>query len=101
MLEISQEYCIPSSHPCLAGHFPNSPIVPGVVILDYTGALLRNWKTKTRIKTLSQAKFHHPLYPEQSFIIHLMQTTEHSIKFKCLRAEDKLLSGTFIIETTI
>ncbi|MCF6250824.1 MAG: hypothetical protein L3J75_06070 [Methylococcaceae bacterium] len=100
MSEISQEYCIPSSHPSLAGHFPKSPIVPGVVLLDYTSTLICHWKNRIRIKSLSQAKFHHPLYPEQLFTIHLTQSTEKSIKFECLKAEEKLLSGTFIIETT-
>ena len=32
--------CIASDHPCLAGHFPGRPIVPGVVVLDHVIAAL-------------------------------------------------------------
>lgn len=31
----SFKFVISNEHPSLAGHFPNNPIVPGVVILDY------------------------------------------------------------------
>ena len=28
------QFSIPLEHPCLPGHFPRQPVVPGVVILD-------------------------------------------------------------------
>src|SRR5207248_713819 len=31
---------IPTDHPSLAGHFPNAPIAPGVVVLDEVAAAL-------------------------------------------------------------
>jgi 3-hydroxyacyl-[acyl-carrier-protein] dehydratase len=102
--QISETYLIPGTHPCLAGHFPAAPIVPGVVLLDYARALLQTWQPQCRIKTLSQAKFLQPLSPEQSFIITLTQVSEHKIKFECLRKDAKscvstpLIYGTFIVE---
>lgn len=104
MLQISETYLIPANHPSLDGHFPNAPIVPGVVLLDYARELLQTWQPQIRIKTLSQAKFLQPLPPQQSFTITLTQISEQKIKFECVRKDAKscvsiaLIYGTFIVE---
>ncbi len=98
MSQISESYSIPASHPCLAGHFPDAPIVPGVVLLDYARDLLQIWQPHSRIKTLSQAKFLQPLPPQQRFTITLTQISTQTIKFECLTETEKLISGTFIVE---
>jgi 3-hydroxymyristoyl/3-hydroxydecanoyl-(acyl carrier protein) dehydratase len=96
--QISETYLIPSTHPCLAGHFPDAPIVPGVVLLDYARDLLQIWQPQTRIKTLTQAKFLQPLSPQQRFTITLTQVSAQKIKFECLSEAHKLICGTFIVE---
>jgi 3-hydroxymyristoyl/3-hydroxydecanoyl-(acyl carrier protein) dehydratase len=102
--QISETYCIPADHPCLAGHFPDAPIVPGVVLLDYARLLLHNWQPTIRIKTLSQAKFLQPLSPQQGFTINLTQVSAQTVKFECVRTDAKscvsiiLIYGTFIVE---
>lgn len=105
MSQISETYVIPANHPCLAGHFPDAPIVPGVVLLDYARELLQTWQPQSRIKTLSQAKFLQPLSPQQDFTITLTQVSEQRIKFECLSREANkaslsttLICGTFIVE---
>lgn len=48
-------------HPSLAGHFPDRPIVPGVVILDLAIEIAeRHGWTVTAVRT---AKFHEVLEP--------------------------------------
>ena len=99
MHKISHEYLIPLSHPCLAGHFPGNPVVPGVVLLDYVRELLQQWQPHLHIKTLSQAKFLQPLYPQQRFMIHLTLVSAQLIKFDCVCEQRRLLFGTFTVES--
>lgn len=98
MSQISESYSIPANHPSLAGHFPDAPIVPGVVLLDYARDLLQVWQPRSRIKTLSQAKFLQPLSPQQRFTITLTQVSAQTVKFECLSDAHKLICGTFIVE---
>lgn len=98
MSQIIESYSIPASHPCLVGHFPDAPIVPGVVLLDYARNLLQTWQPHIRIKSLSQAKFLQPLPPQHRFTITLTQVSAQTIKFECLSEAHKLICGTFIVE---
>jgi len=92
-----QSYCIPATHPCLAGHFPNKPIVPGVVILNYVQQQLLANFPDTQIVTLTQAKFLQPLHPEENFSISLSQSAAQHIKFTCTRENERLVTGSFMI----
>ncbi len=94
---IRQQFTIAHEHPCLAGHFPDNPIVPGVILLDYTKRLLKHWKPKHALIAIPQAKFHRPLHPEQSFSVQLTEKTLLSIKFECSTKTFKLASGILTI----
>ena len=59
-------------HPALAGHFPGSPILPGVVLLDY----LQQWLTVCQPHTIDQfqlnnVKFLHPVAPGERLTLSL------------------------------
>ena len=101
MSQISATYCIPADHPSFAGHFPDTPIVAGVILLDYARLLLQTWQPNLRIKSVSQAKFLQPLAPEMPFTVTLQQLSEIKIKFECLHQSTALIYGTFIVETKL
>jgi 3-hydroxymyristoyl/3-hydroxydecanoyl-(acyl carrier protein) dehydratase len=60
---------IPADHPSLAGHFPNAPIVPGVVVLDEVAAALVEWRKGCRLIGIPFVKFLSPIKPGQLFTI--------------------------------
>lgn len=95
---ISQIYCIAEQHPCFTGHFPGNPIAPGVILLDYTKRLLKQWRPNCVISAVPQAKFLQCLYPEQKFTIQLEEKTPLSIKFECFADDIKLASGILTIK---
>ncbi|MBC7800134.1 MAG: beta-hydroxyacyl-ACP dehydratase, partial [Gemmatimonadaceae bacterium] len=57
------EFDIPHDHPCLPGHFPGRPIVPGVVLLDAAFALILAGHPGQRVTGLPSIKFTHPVRP--------------------------------------
>jgi len=99
VIENKQQYYIDKTHPCLAGHFPNNPIVPGVVILNYVEQQIIQSLPDYQIKSLSQAKFLQPLTPDEIFFITLKQVSNSHIKFTCIRNDSVIVTGSFSIET--
>jgi len=73
---------IPANHPAFAGHFPGTPIVPGVVLLDEilhvisldTGLDETAWQ-------ISSVKFLSPLKPGESVVIEHEQLANGTVKF--------------------
>ncbi len=99
MLELlSTEFQFPEDHPCLAGHFPNDPIIPGVVLLETIRELLAGVRQDFIISGISQAKFHLPIRPGQRFNITLMEKKPDTIVFECQQQDQKLASGKLIIK---
>ena len=60
---------IPSDHPGLPGHFPDAPIVPGVVVLDEVLSAVAEWRSGASVNGIPFVKFLAPIPPDQSFTI--------------------------------
>jgi 3-hydroxyacyl-[acyl-carrier-protein] dehydratase len=76
---------IRAEHPSLPGHFPNAPVVPGVVILDEVLTALAEWRDDCQLAAIRAVKFLVPLKPEQPFTVHLSAgtKTESEVDFCC------------------
>ena len=83
---------IRANHPTLPGHFPGTPLVPGVVILDEVLAALIEWRHDSQLTGIRMVKFLAPLQPEQAFMISLSARKEHAgeVNF-CCRAADRII----------
>ena len=61
---------VPERHPAFAGHFPDAPLLPGVVLLD---EMLHSLGDAAQVWVVSSAKFLHPVRPGE------MLTLEHNV----------------------
>ena len=65
-MPINGAFQIPPDHPCLAGHFPDHPLVPGVVLLAEVLAIIQ---APGRTAALDAVKFLAPVLPGQDVVV--------------------------------
>ena len=58
-------FSVPADHPCLPGHFPGSPIVPGALLLDRITDLVLRHHPGFNLAAVAQARFLQPVLPDQ------------------------------------
>ena len=91
------EFVIPADHPALAGHFPDNPIVPGVVLLDEiirtTEVEVSSNSYRWQISDISVVKFLRPLLPGQLCTVELSQLNQGRIEFTCRSQGEVIAKG--------
>lgn len=88
---IPHTFRIRADHPCLDGHFPGNPVVPGVVVLDQVAQLLQQ-RHGLRLTGLAQVKFASPLLPEQDATLEL-DLVPPRLRFRVLLGSAVIASG--------
>ncbi len=89
-------FTIPHDHPCLPGHFPGRPIVPGVVVLDHVLAAIEAHHGALGPLRMPQVKFAQPLLPGEEARIELeplLDAAPPRWRFRVLRDDALLASG--------
>ena len=93
-------FTIAADHPCLPGHFPGRPLVPGVLLLDHVLAAIEAEHGALGALRLPQVKFLQPLLPGEEARVELESTAMPGAaarwRFRVLRADTLLASGEVI-----
>ena len=93
---------IPADHPAFAGHFPGTPIVPGVVLLDEVmHACFADHGLSASAWQISSVKFLSPLKPDETVMIEYEQLANGLIKFEVLEGTRQIVAGSFTLSKII
>jgi 3-hydroxymyristoyl/3-hydroxydecanoyl-(acyl carrier protein) dehydratase len=74
---------IAADHPAIPGHFPDDPLVPGVLLLGHVVAALEAQLGPIRLHGIPQAKFLAPLRPGEPCTIRFPALGADAAQFEC------------------
>jgi len=92
-------------HPAFAGHFPGSPIVPGVVLLDEALHAISKESSQPgetgRVDAyqVSSVKFLSPLLPGEPALLQYELQGNGSIRFDVMSGERHIVTGSLAAST--
>jgi len=90
-------WTVPLDHPAFAGHFPGTPILPGVLLLD---TVLHSIAAATGIAldtcTISSVKFLSPASPGDELAIQHTLSASGTIRFEVVAGMRKIASGSIV-----
>lgn len=92
-----QTLCIGASHPALPGHFPDQPLVPGVILLEQVALCLRAWRGQ-RLAQVFEAKFVAPLRPDETAMLRLSATAANGARIRFEIERDGMLLARGVVE---
>ena len=97
MAEAAGSFCVPADHASLPGHFLSGSIVPGVVLLDETFALILAANPGQVVVGLPSVKFVQPVLPAQRVTVSWRAAAERRIAFTCAVAAQTVLHGSVLL----
>ena len=90
-------WTVPVDHPAFAGHFPGSPTLPGVVLLDSAlHAIAAATGTALDMCEISSVKFLSPVLPGEELLIQHTILASGTIRFDIVAGVRKVASGSIM-----
>lgn len=90
-------WIVPPDHPAFAGHFPGTPILPGVVLLDLALQVIANTSgIALELCEISSVKFLSPASPGDELLIQHTVSASGTIRFDILAGMRKIASGSIV-----
>ena len=100
-MTFEKQLLIDPSHPSLAGHFPENPIVPGVVILgEILESIRQSLGGQLGVSQVPVVKFHSPLRPNEIVDLTFDLLPKQHVTFSCHVGSRRIASGEFIFQAT-
>jgi 3-hydroxyacyl-[acyl-carrier-protein] dehydratase len=91
------QWTVPSNHPAFAGHFPQMPILPGVVLLDMAlHAMADAHQLDTRHYQINSVKFLSPVQPGETLTFEHTLSNQGMLNFSISTNERKVAIGKII-----
>ena len=95
-------WTVPVDHPAFVGHFPGTPILPGVMLLD---TVLHVIAAATGIALdiceISAVKFLSPANPGEELVIQHTLSAGGAIRFDIVAGTRKIASGSILPESPV
>lgn len=100
--ELHGSFTVPADHPCLAGHFPGDPIVPAVLLLDLSCALLGQLRPELGpLHEVRMVKFMLPVRPGETVqAVFTPGGAPGSLRFSCATATGVAVQGQLLFGAT-
>jgi len=93
----STYWTVPLDHPAFAGHFPGTPILPGVVLLDTALQAIANASGIALDRCeISSVKFLSPANPGDALVIQHEISASGTIRFDIVAGTRKIASGSIV-----
>ena len=90
-------WVVPLDHPAFAGHFPGTPILPGVVLLDIAlQAIAETSGIALDTCEISAIKFLSPVNPGDELTLNHSRLASGTLRFDIVAGERKIASGSIV-----
>lgn len=98
MRSLTSVFTVPVDHPVFKGHFPNEPIVPGALLLQWVVRAFEADQAQWSIRQIKSIKFLAVAKPGyQCETLCIIDDEKGRVKLECCTANDILFKGTLVL----